>query len=139
MGLVLRALLIWLLVLAVPAQGLAAATMAFCGANHHGGGAAATAQSAVSDEAAHHDMAAPAEPGEPGPVLLPASTESGHHGEGSKKCSACASCCSIGAMLSPALAVPVAVVAPTVFSVVVATIDPFAANGPDRPPRIGLA
>ena len=139
MGLLIRMLLIWLLVLAVPAQGLAAATMAFCGPNHHGGGAAATAQSAGSGEPAHHDMAAPAAHGEPGPVLLQASTESGHHGQGSKKCSACASCCSIGAMLSPALAVPVAMVAPTVFSVVVATIDPFAADGPDRPPRIRLA
>ena len=44
----IRTLLIWLLALAIPAQGAAASTMAFCGAGHHGGTAAATADDAAA-------------------------------------------------------------------------------------------
>lgn len=55
------------------------------------------------------------------------------------KCSACASCCSIGALLSAVLAVPAPVFTPTVFSAVVPSVDTFAADGPDRPPRFVLA
>ena len=36
-------MLVWLLVLAVPAQAIAAVTMAFCGPNHHTGGVAVAA------------------------------------------------------------------------------------------------
>lgn len=68
----------------------------------------------------------------------PATFSQGKHAV-QQKCSACASCCSLGAMLSPMLAVPAPNFAPTVFATVVPTVGAFAADGPDRPPRIVLA
>ena len=162
MGWSIRTLLIWLLVLAVPAQGAAAATMAMCGPNHHAGGPGAAlvhvqaggissesrhnvphahsndhAQHGTATQAAHdhdHDHAVADVPGA-GEASAPAQ---GMHA-GQHKCSACASCCSVSAMLSPVLAVPVPDVAPTVFSVVVPNVEAFGVDGPDRPPRIIFA
>lgn len=56
-----------------------------------------------------------------------------------QKCSACASCCSLGAILTAVPDIPVTESAPTVFATVVPTVDAFAVDGPDRPPRIVLA
>lgn len=148
MGVLIRTLLVWLPVLAVPAQGAAAATMAFCGPNHHGGAAASSAAQAGSAERAnhhgaelsapgHHDMAVQADEDDSASAS-PAATSQGSHAV-KQKCSACASCCSLGAILSPLLAVPAPAVTPTVFSAVVPTVSAFAADGPDRPPRIVLA
>lgn len=145
MGLLIRTLLVWLLVLAVPAQGAAAATMAFCGPNHHGGSAATTAQQPGPAEHSnhdgdgqstpgHHEMAALADEADSA-LASPATASQGSHVV-KQKCSACASCCSLGAMLSPPLAVPAPAVTPTEFSAVVPTVSAFAADGPDRPPRI---
>lgn len=60
-----------------------------------------------------------------------------HHAD--HKCSACAACCSVSALLNsvPAIAVPDA--SPAVFSVVACTVDAFIADGPERPPRTFLA
>ena len=148
MGLLIRTLLVWLLVLAVPAQGVAAVTMAFCGPNHHGGAAATSAAQAGSGEHAdhhsaeqgapgHHDMAAQADEDDSASAS-PAASSQGNHAV-KQKCSACASCCSFGAILSPLLAVPAPAVTPTVFSAVVPTVSAFSTGGPDRPPRIVLA
>jgi hypothetical protein len=147
MGWLIRTLLIWLLVLAVPAQGAAAATMTFCGPDHHGGGAAATQQAAPAAHAHHGsdadsahehvDIAGQADEETSAAASSAASAKSGHASQ--SKCSACASCCSFGAILSTVLAVPAPVVAPTVFCAVVPSVDTFAADGPDRPPRIVLA
>ena len=144
----IRSLLIWLLVLAVPAQGMAAVTMAVCGPNHAGARAAAQSPSVVSIErvdqdenpASTHvhrdrttqeleDLSASAE-----------ATSSVKVGDVSPHtCSACASCCSAAAILSTVLAVPAAAHASTVFSAVVPSVDTYAADGQDRPPRIVLA
>jgi hypothetical protein len=144
----IRTLFIWLLVLAVPVQGAAAATMAFCGPNHHGGSASVQQQSATPAEHAHHgasaatahehdkvaasvdDVSAASVDSAASPVFSKASTQ---------KCSACASCCSLGAILNSVLAVPEPIFSPTVFSTVVPSVDAFAADGPDRPPRYVLA
>lgn len=143
MGLLIRTFLVWLLVLAVPAQGAAAVTMAFCGPNHHAGAAVTDAEPVASAEQAHapsthgdhaQTAAAPEDSADTGSSAAPA--KSGHSGK--QKCSACASCCSIGAMLNSVLAVPVPDLTPTVFSVTVPTVDAFAIDGPDRPPRIVL-
>ena len=147
MGLLIRTLLIWLLVLAVPAQGAAAATMAFCGPNHHGAGATTHATSAPHAEHAQHGSDAgsaahqhKAAPDEADDSASASSVEPAKLVHGDKqKCSACASCCSFGAILSTVLAVPAPAVTPTVFSTVVPTVDAFAADGPERPPRIVLA
>jgi hypothetical protein len=144
----LRMLLVWLLVLAIPAQGAAAVTMAFCGPNHHGGAAATSAAQAGTAEhlnhhsaeqgaPGHHDMAAQADEDDAASAS-PAASPQGSHAV-KQKCSACASCCSLGAILSPRLAVPEPAVTATVFSAVVPTVIAFAADGPDRPPRIVLA
>lgn len=145
MGLLIRTLLVWLLVLAVPAQGAAAVTMAFCGPNHHSGSAATSARQAAPAEHAshhrdgqstpeHHEMAAQADDVDSASAST-ATVASGSHAV-KQKCSACASCCSLGAMLSPPLAVPAPAVTPTEFTAVVPTVSAFAADGPDRPPRI---
>ena len=144
MGLFVRTLLIWLLVLAVPAQGAAAATMAFCGPNHHGSGATQV-ELAAPTEHAHHDSAAmtphlhdgvPAPADEDLPASASFTAAAKVSDPGTHKCSACATCCSVGAILSAALAVPAPVFTPTAFPIVVLCVDTFAADGPDRPPRI---
>ena len=135
MTFLVRTILIWVLVLAVPAQGATAAIMAFCGPSHHDGGAAVHApQGAPAErgEGARHSDDATAN------VASAASTVKGVAPK-PKKCSACASCCLIGAFSSTVLAVPAPEIAPTVFRAVAPTVDAFAADAPDRPPRIGLA
>ena len=145
MGLFIRTLLIWSLVLAVSSQGAAAATMAFCGPDHHRGGAAAQLQSAAPAEHPHHDGAFAAkhehpqaevreDTGSKGLGMSAKTSDASQH-----KCSACASCCSVGAILSSVLGVPAPVFTSTAFSAVVPRVDTFAADGPDRPPRIVLA
>ena len=148
MGLFIQTLLIWLLVLAVPAQGAAAATMRFCGPHHHGGAAQTHDRQSGSAERSnphslaqvalgHHDMAAQADADDPASAGSAALSQGGY--DVKQKCSACASCCSVGAIPSPVLAVPALAVAPTVFCTVVPTVEAFAADGPERPPRIVLA
>ena len=53
MTLWMRSLLIWLLVLAVPAQAMAAASMAFCGPDHHPAAAARQPAQVARSEHAH--------------------------------------------------------------------------------------
>ena len=146
MGLLIRTLLIWLLVLAVPAQGAAAATMAFCGPNHHGGESTSTRSELSSNafEHSHHGDAAPAHEVDADAAADAAIADdasmmvkAGHAAK--QKCSACASCCSLGAILTTVPVIPATDSAPTVFATVVPTVDAFAADGPDRPPRNVLA
>lgn len=135
-----RTFLIWLLVLAVPAQGAAAATMAFCGPNHNGG---ASARAEVSGAAAQHSHHGHALAGDE--FVTEVATDAASTDEVSaivkasqaakQKCSVCASCCSLGAILTTVPVVPATDSAQTVFVTVVPTVDAFAADGPDRPPR----
>lgn len=144
MGLFVRTLLVWSLILAIPVQGAAAATMAFCGPNHHGGAAPRAEVSATDAQHSHHgdalldhefdaDATADALSTDDVSVIVKASQAA------KQKCSACASCCSLGAILTTVPVVPATDSAPTVFITVVPTVDPFAADGPDRPPRNVLA
>jgi hypothetical protein len=147
MGSWIRTLFIWLLVLAVPVQGAAAATMAFCGPGHHGGGASAAMQATASADHAHlggehadHQHTQGEALADEGSAVSTDSAAPAEVKHGSQqKCSVCASCCSLGAILSSVLAVPAPVFSPTVFSTVVASVELFAADGPDRPPRTVLA
>ena len=137
----LRFALMWLLLLALPLQGFAAATMLHCGPGHHGMAAGAAVAHQSADDSDHHH-------GEAGHV------HAATHASGSDdhaptaadisklskfKCSACASCC-LG------LALPAAVTAFTTFAPADAPdfrvrIEPFGffTDGPDRPPRLRLA
>jgi hypothetical protein len=140
MSVFVRTLLVWLIVLALPVQGASAAAMAFCGPAHHGGGSARTAVTTSVSEHSHHSgaevahdfevfVSAEAAVADDASSMLKASQAA------TQKCSVCASCCSLGAILSTVPVVPVTDSAPTVFSTVVPTVDAFAADGPDRPPR----
>ena len=124
MGLFVRSLLLWLLVLAVPAQGMAAAAMVFCGPNHHAGGGQGTQHHHADAQAGQESPAADAD----------AAPRKLVHAD-PHKCSACASCCSAAAILNSAPVVPAPEVSSTEFVAVVPTVDPFVAGGPDRPPR----
>jgi hypothetical protein len=160
----IRTLLIWWLALALPAQGVAAATMALCGPNHHGAAQAAPSPRADA-EAAHHGSAVQAldphhaahdgagHAGHPGAHHGAPHAEAAQADEGpssaqaptklkpadSHKCSACASCCSAAALPASAPAVAEPEHGATVFATLEPSVEPFAADGPDRPPRTILA
>ena len=143
MRLSIRTCLIWLLMLALPAQALAAATMAFCGPSHH---AAPSAWVHQASEPAHHgqpagsaqeakhqqgvDTLATDEAADPVAVAAPADEAA------MQKCSACASCCSAAALPNPVSLLPAPFAADAVHAALAPAIDPFAVGGPDRPPRM---
>jgi hypothetical protein len=139
-----RAVLIWLLALALPAQGVMAATMVFCGPNHH---------ERASASAAGHDADPAQQPHEPAAHAHDAATD-GHVGMAAAdgtdapdkfaqsalhKCSVCASCCSAAAILDTAPKPHALEAAPADFAALAPVIEPFAVGGPDRPPRRPLA
>jgi hypothetical protein len=141
-----RSLLIWLLVLAVPAQGLAAATMALCGLNHSGLGPAATLTQAPLSGHGHQPglaTASPAAAQAQGPAFahceemaaddpssLPGSDSTSRH-----SCSVCATCCSVGALPNALLDVPAVAPAVAAFATVLTTAGSVVIDGLERPPR----
>ena len=143
MGSFVKTLLIWLLVLALPAQGIAAAAMTFCGSGHHGVASVHVAMSAASEHL-HRGDSLSVHRSDSGDFVAAATIEAASATEkasqaAQQKCSACASCCSLGAMLSTVPVIASFDPAPTVFTTVVPTVDAVATDGPDRPPRIALA
>ncbi|NDZ15575.1 hypothetical protein C7T35_16935 [Variovorax sp. WS11] len=101
----LRAILLWLMMLAVPFQGYAAAAMAFCAPEP------ARVSAGVTHDHSHHDMSSATEAGHHGASGADAGT--GHHAAQSAqddasgslhKCGNCAACHSVGLM--PTLATP---------------------------------
>lgn len=154
----LRVLMLWMLALALPLQGMAAVAMLHCASKapvrHHAGiqAQAAAAEAAQGGEQAghgghvhglhaghaHHDQrvtgAAP-----DGPMAqashdasLPASSHA--HAAG-HSCSACAACC-VALALPPAMPVLAAALsAPTTAATLVAPSPSFLTAGPERPPR----
>lgn len=114
----IRLLLVWLLAVALPVQGVSAATMQFCG---H---AAAPVHAAGHDHHAHADG---------GGAQKPAADPGAH------KCSACAACCMATALppggaplAAPQPDVPTAQPVPSLYA------DPDA-SALERPPRPRLA
>jgi hypothetical protein len=124
-------LIVWLLAVALPVQGLAAATMLHCapqrshttsssapaGHEHHG---AAHAQQ-------HHDASAHDH-----------GSTSDHHASVKtplQKCSACATCCIGVALPSSAQSVPEPLAAAGARPEPVLVHAAFLTSGPDRPPR----
>jgi hypothetical protein len=128
-----RQALMWLLLLALPVQGLAAATMLHCGAGHQRGasslaGKAGSAHRHAASGAHHHAAAAVVTAAVAHDAAQPDLTKS--------KCSACAACC-IGAAL-PATALVFESFAPALAPLAFVS-EPaigFVTDGPDRPPRI---
>jgi hypothetical protein len=161
----LQSLIVCLLALALPGQGMAAATMIHC----------AQAHQRLQAAAGHPDLQASAGHGRPAPHAHASHAHASHahashghasHGHaatqahpsdhgastgfdpaqpdaaaevGPNACSACASCCAGIGLSSAPLQVPEHDAAMTVFVTVVPAVDAFAADGPDRPPRIVFA
>lgn len=137
----IRTVLVWLLVLALPAQGVAAATMVLCNPNHH-----ATAPDQAPHTHSHAAQQGLDDEGQParrasadiGPDAVGAAGDLSAtklvHADG-QKCSACASCCSAAVIGSTVLNVPAPGVTPAVFTEVVPAVEKFSSDGPDRPPR----
>ena len=126
--------------LAVPLQAGAAASMAFCAAGHHAAAAAAThahpaAQAHGHDGAHAHAATSEAAGAEANPADGPAEVAQPK----AHKCSACASCCSAGAMLMTFASLPSPDQGATRFVMLVTAVAPFVADGQDRPPRRLLA
>ncbi len=147
----LRLLVVWFIALALPVQGVASATMAHCGPRHQpmhmaagAPGVPQAAQPHAADVAhAHHphrphdEGAAAHSTGHPEPAPHAAAEPGKFTDLGTYKCSSCASCCAGTALTSAMPEVPDSEPAPTVFAeaTVTVTVDPFASDGPDRPPR----
>ncbi|MDP1900347.1 MAG: hypothetical protein Q8K96_07820 [Rubrivivax sp.] len=123
----LKIVTVWILALAIPAQGLAAAAMVHCGASHermHGGAAQAQAQAA---ESLHHEHAGASTPTDKFTDLA------------QYKCGACGSCCPAAAMPAFLLTVPESKPVAQWDALPLHGRIGFVTDGPDRPPRPVLA
>lgn len=138
-----RTLLVWCLVLALPIQGAAAATMVRCGSHHsaHAGVAVAAAVETMADagadaHAGHHGHAHQMPSAAAADVTDPDRASGANLATADPhKCSACAACCSVAAIGRMVLAVPAPDLTATVLIAVVPAVEKFSADGPDRPPR----
>jgi len=139
----LRTLLVWLLVLALPAQGAMAASMVFCGPNLHSSASSATALAvAQADRTQHehhdhapHDAAHAVEGQASEPASGGSATPQPFAQGDMQKCSVCASCCSAAAIHGTVPNLPSFEPATAVFASLVPAVEAFTADGPDRPPR----
>lgn len=137
----IRTALIWLAALAIPVQGVAAATMLFCGPAHHRMAHAL----AVGDR--HDASAAMQDHGIAGHEHAAAhSHEEGSSSHGSAKlthlgkftCSACASCCSMLALPTTLLPLGEPEAAIETRVAVRVGVPDFVTEGLERPPRFSL-
>lgn len=139
MTVLLRSLIVWLMLLAIPYQGVASATMMLCvdaGSTH----SADSVHSAHSVKPAHQAHTAPAAAAMPAAHDHAAMLQGGHDGHGKSthdgmKCSG-ASCCAAGA---PASIPMLALLAPITSSQAVAGYADFLPAvhlaHPERPPQ----
>lgn len=159
MGQLLRTVLIWFVALAVPAQGMAAATMMHCGPTHHGAQAAQRKVQALPDAlqaapeahaahghashvAAHARMASDtgqnttsldaSGTAQPDKDTDPVKVTKATY----QKCSACASCCAGVALPSTAVMPPMIDPAREVTVLLPSCAASVVIDGPERPPRI---
>jgi hypothetical protein len=128
----------WLLALALPVQGVSAATMLACGLGHHEHPASEASVHSHAHTVGHvHALAASSHDtgaitGAP-PGKADLGKVAGH------KCSACASCC-LGAAVPTEAASFDAIQLPEVFASLVArTLPAYLTDGLERPPRTFLA
>lgn len=159
MGQLLRTMLIWLVALAVPAQGIAAATMMHCDLAQHGAQVTQRKVEALPDaflappvehaahgHASHRALDANTASETVQSATSPDTSDTARLDKGighvkaaktaSQKCSVCAACCAGLALPSTAVMLPtiepthdVTVLSPRVAASVVV-------DGPERPPRI---
>lgn len=137
----------WLLLLALPLQGVAAATMASCGMAHGQPGSSVVLQhraDAVSPPAAHahagtavhHRHADVNADADAGP------RDDGKTASGAgipHKCGTCAACCLGAAAPMTSSALAVVELTDSFAPLVTRTLDAFVSEGLERPPRLFLA
>lgn len=131
-----RCLLIWLMALAVPMQGMAAASLRHCLPSHQRSGTLlAAGHSQTGPSHGHHATDSAAGAGAAHDAG-PDKTADGHK---AGKCSACAACCVALGLPAPAVRVPV--VPADSFIAILRTEAPpsFVPGRLDRPPRRTLA
>ena len=136
-----RIAVMWLLALAVPAQGFAAASMLNCGPGHHGTVSGPARADHHHDAHGHHGAAAADADASENVASSDAEAAPAHalHKGKTGSCSACASCCTVTAPPSAAPAFE-AVPAPDVFQPLAPPdAAAFLTDGPERPPRPFLA
>lgn len=138
MSLVVRVLLVWLLALAIPAQGAVAAAMRCCGPDHHQGQAVGADEGHAHGHAmdAGHDHGAPVDPGDPD-----ISGDADPHATTLKagKCSACSSCCTATGLPSRSAVLQTVPFDEVLVAFVGTPALEFITSGPERPPRPSLA
>ena len=128
-----RRFVLWLVLLVLPLQAVAAVGLRVCEPDHHHAG-----QAVASDAGHHADVAHDAHHHEP--ISPDGSTyDAGSHAPGDGKCSACAACC-VGASMPVSMFTTVWTPqtlrhAPVQYRSHIA----FYTEGPERPPRLSLA
>ena len=132
-------LVIWLMALAIPAQGMAAATLMHCGPGHHGAPSAPhkapvlpEAFLAAGEHAVHghaHHTAADAD------VASDSAQNAADSSPTQHRCSACASCCAGVALTSKAVTLPTIDPAGEVAVLTLTRATSVVIDGPERPPR----
>ncbi|WP_137895344.1 hypothetical protein [Ramlibacter sp. 2FC] len=143
----IRSLLLWLVVLVLPLQGLAATSMLFCGLDaHHDAGPPAAVVLPVHETLRHdatghgvaahqahadHEAHADADAG----AGVTADTSAGQLGEVAHQCNLCASCCFQLAIAGPSL-LPLLAAAPQAdLAEPLVLIRALPARLPEKPPR----
>ena len=143
-----RTLLTWMLVLAVPLQGAAAATMAFCGPSHHGAGQVGHSDPAVGvgpvdqhqgDGEADDHPHAHAVYDEGASASAQAAPQAKFVHADKHKCSACASCCAAAALPSSIATFEPPLLDDLFLPLVPRSVLLLLIDCLERPPRIVLA
>lgn len=136
---VFRIAVMWLLAVAIPVQGVAAASMLGCGPAHR---TEAVAASSHQQDGQHHTGHAAdlgdSEQQAADDTATPQPTASAHQQLAKDKCSACAACCVSAALPSAVAAFEPAKVSANFFAASAVAGVIFLTGGLDRPPRTSL-
>jgi hypothetical protein len=140
MSLVVRALLVWLLALAIPVQGAVAAAMRCCGPEHHHQGQRVNAGDGHAHDHAMvtgHDHGAPAAAVDTDSAAADTDPNSDAHAATLKagKCSACSSCCTAAGLPSRQAVLGSVPFGEVLVASVGTPLLEFLTSGPERPPR----
>ena len=120
-----RLILLWILIMAIPLQGLAMASMMLCATDHHQIAAEHSPQ--ANEHQHHHDAEHDADDD--------AGKTAAHHHASKDKCSSCAACCVGAAMLSSYSDAPVSGPSSEKIELVFSSHLGHISDGLERPPR----
>lgn len=145
----------WLLMFAIPVQGFAATAMLFCAPSHHGGVVVSTVTQAdaltlkTTEYTAHHHVGMAQSSHHENESDVSSSVSSdvddsfglnkavqlkvGKLGDG--KCSACATCCTVSALVGTPIMNPVATIGSDSIPFTLESFASYVPEGSDPPPR----